>query len=215
MILNPTFDDEKNFIGTLIKNFGQEAHCPKDLNDMRESDIRDVFEKFLLREALSNNKIIVLIIDEAQKISPDMLEALRVLLNYETNSFKLIQLILLGQLELHAKLFQMQNFYDRINFKFTLNPLGIDETKSMIEYRIAQGGYKGQIRIFTEDAIEEIHNYSKGYPRVIIRICHLCLRRLTVSKTKVCVERDMASEAIKEEAAYRWQKMQIPQNTNS
>jgi general secretion pathway protein A len=215
IILNPTFSSEKDFISSLIKNFVPAEFCHGNIDDLSVSEMRDTFEKFLLHQALSSNKIVVLIIDEAQKISLDTLEALRVLLNYETNTFKLIQLILLGQLELHAKLLQMHNFYDRIDFKFTLNPLGIDETKSMIQYRIVQGGYKGQGRMFTDEAIEEIHNYAKGYPRAIVRICHICLRKLIVNRTSTCVDKNIALNVIKEDSAYRWQKIQIAQNASS
>jgi general secretion pathway protein A len=214
IILNPTFSSEKDFIVSLVKNFVPTEFYPGDISAIPVSEMRDIFEKFLLHQVLSNNKIVVLIIDEAQKISLDTLEALRVLLNYETNTFKLIQLILLGQLELHAKLLQMQNFYDRIDFKFTLNPLGFDETKSMIQYRIVQGGYKGQQQIFTDEAIKEIHGYAKGYPRVIIRICHICLRKLIVNKASTRVDKEIALIVIKEDSAYRWQKTQIPQNAN-
>jgi type II secretory pathway predicted ATPase ExeA len=214
VILNPTFESEKDFFISLIKNFIPSASQPYNLNNLSISDMRDTFEKFLLHESLPNNKIVTLIVDEAQKLSFDTLEALRVLLNYETNTFKLIQIILLGQLELHSKLQQIDNFYDRIDFKFTLNPLGIDETKSMILYRIAQAGYKGRQQLFSDEAIEEVHNYAKGYPRVIIRVCHSCLRKLIVNKTTTVVDRNLVLSVIKEDSAYRWQKTTIPQNAN-
>ena len=115
VILNPTFENEKEFFTSLIKNFQIPYPQNQDFNSLLISDMRDIFEKFLLHKTLSEGKIIVLIIDEAQKLTSETLESLRILLNYETNEFKLVQLVLLGQLELYSKLLEMQNFYDRID----------------------------------------------------------------------------------------------------
>ena len=215
VILNPTFGSEKEFLFSLLKNFKIQLPEGVTAEDMPISDMRDIFEKFLLHKTLSDNRTVVLIIDEAQKLSIDTLESLRILLNYETNEFKLIQIVLLGQIEMYSKLIQMQNFYDRIDFKFTLNPLEFDETKSLIEFRTRQAGYKGVNQLFLDEASEEIYKYTKGYPRKIIRVCHNCLRALIVSKTKTVVDRELTQEVIKKDSIEQWQKTEIPQNMNS
>jgi general secretion pathway protein A len=214
VVLNPTFESEKEFLSSLIRNFD----VPIESSISDESNVslmRDIFEKFLFHKTVSENRIVTLIIDEAQKLSPEALESLRVLLNYETNEYKLLQLVLLGQLELHSKIMQMQNFYDRIDYKFTLNPLGYDETKKMIEFRIKQAGYTGLKKLFEDDAVLDIYHYAKGYPRGIIRLCHNCIRELIMSKSRTVVDKTIVTEVIAKDSASIWQKTAVPQNTNS
>ena len=212
VILNPSFENEKEFLYSLVKNY--QVPFGQGLKPAAVSEIRDSFEKFLLHKNLHENRIIVLIIDEAQKISDETLESLRILLNYETNEYKLIQLILLGQMELYSRLVQSPNFYDRIDFKFTLNPLGFEETREMIEYRIRRAGYKERRYIFLDEAVKEIYYYTKGYPRSIIRLCHKCLRALVMSKTKAVVDKELLSNVIERDSGEKWQKMVIPPKEN-
>jgi general secretion pathway protein A len=127
------------------------------------------------------------------------------LLNYETNEYKLLQLVLLGQMELHAKITSIPNFFDRISFKFTLNPLDFEETKEMINFRIRQAGYKGNIQLFLDDAIKEIYQYSKGYPRRITMLCHKSLKSL-VLKNRFVVDESLIKELIDEEIKAGWHK---------
>lgn len=207
VILNPLFETEHEFLISLVKNFG--VPLAHDLAEASISELRDAFEKFLLAKDLSEHKTVILIIDEAQTLSLKTLESLRILLNYETNEFKLIQLVLLGQLELYSKMVQIKNFYDRIDFKFTLNPLGFDETREMIEFRIRRAGYHGSRYLFLEDAIKEIYYHTKGYPRGIIRICHKCIRELVMSKTKVVVDRQLVLSVIEKDSALNSQKIAV------
>lgn len=212
--LNPTYESEREFLGSLIRNF-QVPFSPVINQETSVSEMRDAFEKYLLYKTTAENKIVTLIIDEAQKLSIEAMESLRILLNYETNEYKLMQLVLLGQLELHSKIMHMQNFYDRIDYKFTLNPLGYDETKSMIEFRIRQAGYGGLKRLFEDDAVMEIYHYAKGYPRGIIRVCHNCLRELVMSKSHTVVDKEIVANVIAKDSASRWQKTTVPQSTSS
>ncbi|GAH67830.1 unnamed protein product, partial [marine sediment metagenome] len=149
-------------------------------------------------------KTVILIVDEAQKLDTKSLEVLRVLLNYETNEYKLLQLVLLGQLELYAKIINIPNFMDRISFKYTLNPLDEDETHKVIEFRIGQAGYHGKIRLFPNDAIKEIHRYTRGYPRQIALLCHNALKRV-VMENKASVDESIVRSLINEEVRSGWQ----------
>lgn len=207
MILNPTFESEREFLASLIQNF--QIPFSTETNGQNVSAMRDAFESWLLHKNLNDHKTIILLIDEAQKLSYETLESLRVLLNYETNEFKLIQLVLFGQLELYSKLITISNFYDRIDFKFTLNPLGLPEVGEMIEFRIRQAGYKGSGRLFSDDAIREIYYHSKGYPRGVIRICHKCLRALVMSRSDTFVTKEMAAEVIQKESETKWEQVTI------
>lgn len=204
IVLDPSFDDEKLFLTSLAKNFDIELGT----SNPSILDLRDAIEKFLFQKGVTENKIVTLIIDEAQKLSDSSLEVLRVLLNYETNEFKLLQLVLLGQLELHSKIMNMANFYDRISFKYTLNPLGFEETKELIEFRIKRAGYKANMNIFLNDAIEDVHRYSRGYPRQITMLCHKALKDLVLKK-KTVVTRRLIQDLIGEEIKTGWHKKDI------
>jgi general secretion pathway protein A len=163
---------------------------------------------------VNENKTIILIVDEAQKLSDRSLEILRVLLNYETNQFKLLQLILLGQIELHSKILDIPNFFDRISFKFSLNPLNLSETQEMIEFRIRQAGYKANMQLFLDEAIKEVYQYSKGYPRQITMLCHKAIKQL-VMKNKFVVDAALVKELIDEEVRSGWHRKETLLQRNS
>lgn len=211
-ILNPAFEDEKHFLFSLIRNYQVPLEEGMSYDDMTLAEMRDVLERFLLYAGTKEGKVVTLIIDEAQKLSIETLEALRILLNYETNEFKLLQIVLLGQLEFYSKLLKVKNFYDRIDFKFTLNPLGYDMAKRMINFRVRQAGYKKRRELFDEDAMREIYSHTKGYPRMMIKICHNCLRELIVDRRKEFVDLETAREAIRKDKASKWQDKVALQN---
>lgn len=198
IVLDPSFDNEKSFLEYLARNYG--ISYPADANVM---GLKETLEKFLFQKGVVENKTVVLIVDEAQKLNDISLEAMRVLLNYETNEFKLFQLVLLGQLELHTKIMHMPNFFDRISFKYTLNPLSREETKEMIEFRIRTAGYKANMHLFLDEAVEEIYSYTKGYPRRIMMICHTALKEL-IMKKKIVVDAGLISGIIKKEVEHGW-----------
>jgi len=202
IILNPSFESELSFNNSLLKNF--EININNDAI-IPEQEARELLERFLFQKGVTENKTVTLIIDEAQKLSESSLEVLRVLLNYETNEFKLLQLVLLGQLELYSKIMNISNFFDRISFKFTLNPLGFDEAKEMIEFRIRQAGYKANMHLFLDDAIREIHQYSRGYPRQMTMLCHKALKHV-VLKNKFAVDAGLIRELIEEEIKSGWHR---------
>ena len=176
IILDPSFENEELFLTSLMRNF--EIQTTGNFNAPTILDLRESLERFLFQRAVTENKTVTLIIDEAQKLSEASLEVLRVLLNYETNEFKLLQLILLGQLELHSRILNISNFYDRISFKYTLNPLDFNETQEMIEFRVRQAGYKASMNLFLDAAVKEIYEYSRGYPRQITMLCHKALKKV-------------------------------------
>ena len=205
IVLDPFFENESLFITSLVRNFDVniENGTPPTILVLRES-----LERFLFQKGVTENKIVTLIVDEAQKLSEGSLEVLRVLLNYETNAFKLLQLVLLGQLELHSKIMDIPNFFDRVSFKYTLNPLGFDETKEMIGFRIRQAGHNSNMHLFLDDAIKEIHQYSGGYPRRITMLCHKALKSI-VLKNKFVVDAELVRELIDEERKSGWQRKDL------
>ena len=200
MILDPSFSNENQFLASLAQNF----HIHLSDNELQNSDIlalRDAIERFLIQKTIEENRTITLVIDEAQKLDLATLETLRILLNFETNEHKLIQLVLLGQLELYSKVVNMSNFMDRISFKFTLNPLDAKETEELIDFRISKAGYRGDHKLFSREAIGEIYNYTKGYPRKINMLCHKILKELVMLDEKV-IERSLVEAVIAKEKSF-------------
>ncbi|HAJ57205.1 MAG TPA: transposase [Candidatus Omnitrophica bacterium] len=202
IVMDPTFESEELFMMKLARNF--ELSIPVAHPNIL--DIQEALERFLYQKGVVENKTVVLIVDEAQKLNEVTLEALRVLLNYETNEFKLLQLILLGQLELYAKIMNMNNFLDRVSFKYTLNPLDEEETRRLIEFRIRQAGYSSRMFLFLDGAVREIHRYTKGYPRRIAMLCHKALKAL-VLKRKSVVDEVLVKEVINEEDIQGWPRI--------
>ena len=202
MILDPSFESERSFLSYLSRNF--DILVPED-KEIASIDFKEALERFFFQKGVKENKTVVLVVDEAQKLNEMSLEILRVLLNYETNKFKLLQLVLLGQMELHAKILNMPNFYDRINFKYTLNPFTYEETREMIEFRIRQAGYKSKMHLFLDEAVKEIYQVTRGYPRQIIRFCHKAMKELVLRKKSV-VDAAMVKAVIEDEVQTDWQK---------
>jgi len=201
IVLDPYFENEKVFLDYLVRSLGIIPENPQGMMGLKEA-----LEKFLFQKGVIEEKSIVLIVDEAQKLNPASLETLRVLLNYETNEYKLLQLILLGQLELHSKIMDIPNFLDRISFKYTLNPLSREETKEMIEFRIGEAGYKSNMHLFLDEAIDEIYRYTKGYPRKITILCHRALKAL-ILRNRFVVDARLIKDLISQDMKSGWYKV--------
>src|SRR5438128_11025249 len=118
----------------------------------------------------------VLVIDEAQNLSIETLEAVRLLSNFETTSQKLMQILLVGQPELRDKLNapELRQLKQRIGLRCHIGPLSPEETKLYIRHRLRIAG-ASDAGIFTDGAIQKIAEYSRGTPRVINIVCDHCL----------------------------------------
>lgn len=193
MILDPGFKSEFQFLLSLVKIFGVQPSFKSTL------DFKDALEKYLFQKGVDENKTIVLLIDEGQKISPENLEVLRTLLNYETNEYKLLQLVIMAQIELLPRIKRVRNFMDRVVLKYTINPFDEKETKEMIEFRLKQAGYNHQNGLFTDEAIRLIYQHTQGYPRRIAMICHDALET-AVMNDHPAVDADIISSLVTQEA---------------
>ena len=118
----------------------------------------------------------VLIVDEAQNLSDEVLEEIRMLTNLETFTEKLLQIVLVGQPELEAKLRQPQlrQLRQRLTLRAKTHPLTIEETKAYVQQRLQIAGSDGR-QIFDGDALSAVHKYSSGIPRVVNLLCEHCL----------------------------------------
>ncbi|MCD6571356.1 MAG: AAA family ATPase [Deltaproteobacteria bacterium] len=116
----------------------------------------------------------LLLVDEAQGLSVEMLEEIRLLSNIETPREKLVQIMLLGQQELNEKLkkHQLRQLRQRIGIKYHIPPLDSVETVDYIEHRLNVAGYESKAKpIFTSSGMAEIYKQTKGFPRLINILC--------------------------------------------
>lgn len=194
MILDPTFEDERLFLMTLTRTFGISI----DYTNSNILNYKEALREYLYQKGVEEGKTVVLVIDESQKLNMESIEVLRVMMNYETNEFKLLQLVILSQMELLEKIRTVKNLWDRISLKYVLNPFDLQETREMINFRLSQAGYNASVSIFSDDAVQEIYKSTQGYPRRIAMLCHNCLRQLVV-RDKAVVDLEMVHDLIWQE----------------
>jgi general secretion pathway protein A len=191
LILDPVFRSEYQFLRYLVEIF---QATPRGRSTL---DYRNALESYLLHAGVEEGKVVVLIIDEGQKLTPSYIETIRTLLNFETNEYKLLQVIILGQLELLPRIRRKRNFMDRINLSYMINPLSLNDTQQMIQFRLQRAGFhEGQL--FTEEAVALIQDHSKGSPRKITLMCHHALETLIMQDRGV-VAQDIIEELISTE----------------
>lgn len=189
LVLDPHYKNRENFILELCRIFGIQSSL---------SGGPELIERYLFEKGVVENKTVVLIIDEGQILNSESLEVLRTLLNYETNEYKLLQLVIMAQLEFLETAGRIRNFMDRVAFKYVLNPLDEEEMREMIEYRLQQAGRYKKSSMFTDAAIREIYNYTKGYPRKVMNLCRQALETL-VMYDKDNIDADIVKELIKQD----------------
>jgi general secretion pathway protein A len=137
-------------------------------------ELVDMLNRYLLR-AHAQGRRVVLIVDEAQNLAPEVLEYIRLLTNLETETQKLLQIILIGQPELRKLLARedLRQLAQRITGRYHLDPLSREETAAYVRHRMRVAG--ATVDIFTRGALREIYKVSRGIPRVINIICDRAL----------------------------------------
>ena len=183
LLLDPDFENKEQFVRRLHALF--KVRSPSGGILWHKESI----ERFLFREGVEKKKTVVLVIDEGQKLSLENLELLRTFLNYETNECKLLQLVIMAQLELVPRLKEMRNFLDRASTLHILQPFDEAQTKEMIEFRLRQAGYSGRHSLFSDEAVALIHHCSGGFPRRIAMACHHALKG-ACARGKAVIEAD-------------------------
>ncbi|MDD4861657.1 MAG: AAA family ATPase, partial [Smithellaceae bacterium] len=127
LLLDPAVESRLEFARTVASVLGVASVAEDD----NEWQIKEKIKTFLFEQGVRNQKNITLVIDEGQKIPGDCLEILREFLNYETNSFKLLQIIIFAQPEFRKNLAARANLLDRVNYLCNLKPLSFRQTKAM------------------------------------------------------------------------------------
>ncbi|WP_448213587.1 ExeA family protein [Colwellia sp. MEBiC06753] len=129
-----------------------------------------------LMELHSQGHSVVLIVDEAQALPEESLEALRLFTNLETESRKLLQVVMFAQPELEQRLAQQhfRQLRQRITFSYTLRPMTTKEVEQYIQHRLQVAGYKGP-NLFSPKVCQQLTIASKGIPRLVNILCHKML----------------------------------------
>jgi general secretion pathway protein A len=168
LILNPVLDAD-HLIKAIALEFGLDAR------DLDRLDMLENINLFLLRQ-VEEEKETVLIIDEAQNLTNELLEQVRLLSNLETDDRKLLQIVLIGQPELRDRLNDpaLRQLRQRITVRYHLSPLKRPEVNEYVEHRLSISGAKRPPN-FTSWAMRRIYSYTKGIPRLINALCDKCL----------------------------------------
>src|ERR1700752_4897003 len=170
LILNPRMTPPE-FLLTICEELG--VGVP-DGSSGRLKDLVDILGGYLLR-AHGEGKRVVLVVDEAQNLSPEVLEQVRLLTNLETNTQKLLPIILIGQPELRDLLArnELRQLAQRITGRYHLNPLSREETAAYVRHRLRVAG--ATTDIFSPGALSAVFRLSAGVPRVINVVCDRAL----------------------------------------
>jgi general secretion pathway protein A len=168
LVLNPYLSDAE-LLGTILDDLGVERR------GSTRGELMSVLSQYLLA-AGAEGKTVVVILDEAQQMSVEALEQIRILSTLETATRKLLQIVLVGQPELEEKLqrHELRQLDQRIGIRCYLKPLSRKETFRYIEHRLRIAGLPGALP-FARGALMRIYSYSRGVPRVINLVCDRAL----------------------------------------
>jgi general secretion pathway protein A len=167
-VFNPRLEP-LDFLRLLLEEYGIEESC------RTKAEFLIALNRFLIRR-LEQDRTTLVIVDEAQTLSPEMLEEIRLLSNLETPKSKLLQIILVGQPELAAMLAQpeLRQLRQRIVMRHHLEPFEPDETAHYVNERLRLAGHTGK-EIFGRGALRAIHEVTGGIPRLINTVCDSAL----------------------------------------
>ncbi len=190
LIINPVLD-----AGQLIKAIAMEFGL--EVKGLDRLETLALINHFLLLQ-LEQGRETVLIIDEAQNLTHELLEQVRLLSNLETDERKLLQIVLMGQPELRDRLndHRLRQLRQRITVRYHLRPLTRGEVGRYVQHRLQVSGSKGG-PFFTLPGLWQIHRYSKGIPRLINAVCDKCMLAGFVHQREVINYR-MVKMAIRE-----------------
>lgn len=173
-IISPNIKTSNAFLRVIMDEFGVKTARAYDRS------LRN-FEKFLVGQ-YKEEKIPIVLVDEAQFLVRDALRLVHYLLNFETNRAKLLQIVLVGQEELATKIMRFQELASRM-FPIAINGMTRDDLKEMIAFRWTVAG--GEAPPFPEKAYDLLFAYSKGLPRDTIKICGEALRYMAARENDV------------------------------
>jgi len=191
LILNPIMDEDE-LLRIIAKELGLK------IDGFNRKALYDNLEFFLLEEHKKGKETII-VIDEAQLLSDEVLEFIRVLSNMETEKEKILRIILFAQPELVEKLKNpsMRHLAQRITVTYKLKPFNEKDIRNYITYRLIKAGSKG-VPTFSKGAARLIYKASNGYPRLINILCDRCMLFL-YAHSKNIVDKQIVADVLKEE----------------
>jgi general secretion pathway protein A len=168
LIFNPCRSGEQ-LLANICREFGV---TPDERNSYGYLDALNLF----LLEQHAAGRTVVLVVDEAQNLTPDVLEQVRMISNLETVHNKLIQIILAGQPELNDVLSRhdLRQLSQRITVRCHLTPMDMRDTSEYIRHRLKVSGYRIP-GLFTPGAVKRIYRFSRGVPRLVNIVCEQAL----------------------------------------
>ncbi|MGZ3552078.1 MAG: ExeA family protein [Vulcanimicrobiaceae bacterium] len=165
-ILDPTFATETEFLIAVGRVFGL-ALPPRS-----SASLKNALKNFFFETAILENRTLVLIIDEAQNLSDENLEALRLLLNYHVPQKKLLNILLFGQSELERRIISRENLVDRVDGWIRLEPLESGVVSAILDFRLARAGALQGQQVFSPEARELVAHASSGLARRLTMLAH-------------------------------------------
>ena len=162
LLISPNLKSSNAFLRLILETFDEKTERSYTASLAN-------FENFLVKQH-KQNRIPVLLIDEAQYMNRDTLKLIHYLLNFETNKTKLLQIVLVGQEELGSKILQYKELASRM-FPIVINAMSIDDLRDMINFRLTVAGYRGELFEDVDESYKTLYTYTKGLPRDAIKIC--------------------------------------------
>jgi general secretion pathway protein A len=208
VILNPQLTPVE-FVLTICEELGI---FMRDDDASSIKDLVDLLNKRLL-ESHAKGRRVVVIVDEAQNLTPETLEQVRLLTNLETASQKLLQIILIGQPELREVLsrVELRQLAQRITGRYHLDPLSRAETAAYVSHRLKVAG-SATGEVFSAAALREVHRLSNGIPRIINVICdRALLGAFTQEEHRIgpALVREAAGEVYGRSFSPQWTKLLV------
>lgn len=192
--------DEVEFLQAVLVEFGQN---PFNLGKVQLMDMLNTF----MIESYSQFNQIVLIVDDAQNLSPRVLEEIRMLSGLETDKEKILNVILVGQPELNETLESpgLEQLLQRIKLRVNIEPLNKSETRGYISHRLQVAGL-GKRKLFTEECYPIIYKFTQGIPRLINSLCDTALTVAYADDKKTVGKKNILDSV--EELGWKEKKME-------
>jgi type II secretory pathway predicted ATPase ExeA len=168
-ILDPTFATEVEFLMAVGRVFGV------TLPPRSSAALKNALKNFFFETAVLEERVLVLIIDEAQNLSDESLEALRLLLNYHVPQKKLLNILLFGQSELERRINERHNLVDRVDSWIRLQPLDETMAGAILDFRLSKAGLTPGQQLFAAEARELLIRASSGLPRRLTMLAHMSM----------------------------------------
>ncbi len=169
-ILDPTFATEVEFLIAIGRVFGL-ALPPRS-----SAALKNALKNFFFETAVLEKRLLVLTVDEAQSLSDDALEALRLLLNYHVPQRKLLNILLFGQSELEQRIHNKGNLEDRVDSWIRLERLDDAMSSAMLDFRLTRAGAAPGQTVFTPEARALLIAAAGGLPRRLTMLAHLAMQ---------------------------------------